>query len=189
VPEEERRHDPGDQPEDEVGLAEMAPGEAPGPQHLADEERTGDAGEHERREDVDEQDEPPLAREPRQRRAVGQAVLAGDHADHGDEDRGEEDDEAPEDGRMDEAGAETLQQLPLAEHDHRLVAEPAGHVVEPRRRRPHPHEPDEEERAPREEAARDHERRREENGARGLHYRRSSSTMAGTISCRSPTTA
>ena len=65
--------DPGDQREDEVGLAEVAPFEAPWPLHLADPERGRDADEHEDAEDVDEEREPALALEPGERRAAGRS--------------------------------------------------------------------------------------------------------------------
>ena len=61
VPEEERRHDAGDQRQDQVGLADVAALEPGRPLHLADDERRHDAGEDQHREDVDEQREPPLA--------------------------------------------------------------------------------------------------------------------------------
>ena len=126
VPEEERAHDPGDEREDEVGLAEVAALEPPRPLHLADPERGRDADEHERAEEVDEEREPALALEPRERRSVREARLAVDDVDQRDEDRREEDDEAPEDERVHEPGAEPLEELPLAEDDRRSRSRPAS---------------------------------------------------------------
>ena len=91
VPEQQRRDDPGDHGQDQVGLAEVAALEARGPLELADRHRGEHAGQHEHGEDVHEQREPALVAEPRQR---GVAVHRADHRDH---DRGEEDEEAPED--------------------------------------------------------------------------------------------
>ena len=65
--------DPGDEPEDEIGLAEVAALEPLRPLHLADPERGRDADEHERAEEVDEEREPALPLEPGERRARGQA--------------------------------------------------------------------------------------------------------------------
>jgi hypothetical protein len=53
-----------------------------------------------------------------------------DRADHRDDDRGEENEEAPEDGGVDEPGNDALKQLPLAEHDHGLVPDPLRNVLE-----------------------------------------------------------
>ena len=83
-----------------------------------------DADEDEHDEEVDEEREPALGTEPRQRLALG------DRADQRHHDRREEDEEAPEDERMDEPGAEPLEQLLLPEHDDGLVADPPRHVVE-----------------------------------------------------------
>ena len=55
----------------------------------------------------------------------------GDGADQRHHDRREEDEESPEDEGVDQAGAETLEQLLLAEYDDRLVAYPLRHIVEP----------------------------------------------------------
>ena len=108
VPEEQRRDDPRDQREDQVRLAEMAALEARRALDLADDHRADHAGEHQHREQVDHEREPALVAEPRER---GVAV---DRADHRDHDRGEEDEEAPEDRRVDQPGHEPLEQLPLA---------------------------------------------------------------------------
>ena len=125
--------------------------------------------------------------EPRQRR-----VLV-DGADHRDHDRREEDEEAPEDGGVDEAGHEALKQLPLAEHDHGLVADALRHVVEALDRLAEPDERDEQLRAAVEERAADREERGErERSKRDVYEDRaflSSAVIAGTTSARSPITA
>ena len=150
-------------------------------------DRADHAGQHEHGEDVDEQREPALVAEPRQRR------VAVDRPDHRDHDRREEDEEAPEDRRVDQAGDEPLEQLALAEDDLGLVAHPPGHVVEAVRRLAHPHQPDEQLGAAREEEAADRERgsQRERAGATSMTPRAflSSAVIAGTISVRSPITA
>ena len=66
----------------------------------------------------------PCVAEPRQRRVLR------DGADQRHHDRREEDEEAPEDERVDQARDEPLEQLLLAEHDDRLVAHALRHVVE-----------------------------------------------------------
>ena len=146
-----------------------------------------DAGEHEQHEDVDERHEPALRAEPRDRPA------AIDRADHRHHDRREEDEEAPEDRGVHDARHQPLEQLPLAEHDHRLVPHPAGDIVAAVERLGGAHEPREEERAAREEPSRDGERGGERQRARGGRYVPrtflSSAVIAGTISCRSPITA
>ena len=157
MPEQQRQHDQRDQPEDEVGLAEVAAPEPLRPLHLADPERGGDADEDEHDEEVDEECEPALRSEPRQRLALR------DCADQRHHDRREQHQEAPEDERMDEAGAEALEQLLLAENDDRLVAHPLGHVVEALHRLAEPDEPGEKERPAAEQGARDAE---DERGGR-----------------------
>ena len=92
-------------------------------------------------------------------------------------------------------GQQPLEQLPLAEHDHRFVADPTWNVVVPLDRLRSAHEADEQQRAPREEGPRDGERSRERERAckRRCPYASraflSSAEIAGTISCRSPITA
>ena len=135
VPEQEREHDHRDQAENEIGLAEVAALEARRALHLADPERGRDPDEDEHAEEVDEEREPALMAEPRERRAL---VDGGDHRHH---DRREEDEEAPEDERVDEAGAEPLQELLLPEHDDGLVAGADRDVVEPLHRLAEPDEP------------------------------------------------
>jgi hypothetical protein len=91
------------------------------------------------------------------------------------------------------ARGEALEQLALAENDRRLVADAARDVVRAVERPRGADEPDEEERAPREQPSGDGEQRREGDGAgRGRYWPfafLSSAVIAGTISCRSPTTA
>jgi hypothetical protein len=150
-------------------------------------ERGHDTDEHEDHEDVHEGREPALPAEP------GNRLVPVDGGDHRHHDRREEDEEAPEDERVHEAGHEPLQQLPLAEHDDRLVAEAARDVVRALDRLAGANEPHEEERAPGEEAARGREQRPEPERAREDRYAPrtflSSAEMAGTISWRSPITA
>ena len=123
VPEQQREHDHRDQPEDQVGLAEVAALEPLGALHLADPERRDHADEDEHDEEVDEEREPALMPEPGKRRAFR------DGADQRHHDRREEDQEAPEDEGVDEARAEPLEELLLAEHDNGLVAHALRHVV------------------------------------------------------------
>ena len=91
-------------------------------------------------------------------------------------------------------GHEPLEQLALAQHDDRLLAQARGDVAGAldARRLAHAHEPHEQQRAAREQPAGEAERRGEGERA-GQHYasraRRSSAVIAGTISLRSPTTA
>ena len=134
VPEQQRRDDAGDQREDQVGLAEVAALEARRPLDLADQSRPDHAGEHEHGEDVDQQREPALVAEP------GQRGVAVDRADHRDQDRREEDEEAPEDRGVDQARDEPLEQLALAQHDLGLVAGALRQVAGAVGRLAHPHE-------------------------------------------------
>jgi hypothetical protein len=118
--------------------------------------------------------------------------LLVDRRDRRRDDRREEDEEAPEDERVHQAGDEPLQQLPLAEHDHSLVADAPREVTRAVDRPPLPDEPDEEERAPREQPAADRHERDEPERAGDDGYPRaflSSALIAGTISCRLPITA
>ena len=85
------------------------PSKRAGPLHLADQERGRHADEHEDAEDVDEEEEPALVTEPRDR------PVAVDRAEERHHDRREEDDEPPEDQRVDDARDEALEELPLAE--------------------------------------------------------------------------
>ena len=94
----------------------------------------------------------------------GQRLALRDGADQRHHDRREQHEEAPEDERVDEAGAEALEQLLLAEHDDRLVAHPLRHVVEPLHRLAEPDEAGEQERAAAEQRARDAEDDEEREG-------------------------
>jgi hypothetical protein len=187
VPEEQRRDDARDQGQDQIRLAEMAALEASRSLHLADQDRADHAHEHHHGEHVDHQREPALVPEPGER---GLAVHGADHRDH---DRGEEDEEAPEDRCVDQARYEPLEQLPLAEHDHGLVLDALGHVAEAVHRLAEPHQIDEQLGPPREQRAADGEQRGERDSADGDVYEDctflSSSVIAGTISARSPITA
>ena len=122
-------------------------------------ERDPDEDEHD--EEVDEERKPALRAEPRQRLALR------DGADQRHHDRREEDEEAPEDERVDQARAEPLEELLLAEHDDCLVAHSPRHVVEPLHRLPEPDEAGEQERAAAEQRARDAEDEEEREGGDG----------------------
>ncbi len=122
--------------------------------------------------------------EPRQSR-----VLV-DHADHRDGDGREQDDEAPEDRGVHEAGEQALQQLALADDDHSLSPCAAWQVVEPLHRLAHAHQPVQEDRTAREQRDRDDKDNGEDRRGDRVHLSlRTSAEMAGTISLRSPTTA
>jgi hypothetical protein len=116
-----------------------------------------------------------------------------DRADHGDDDRGEEDEEAPEDGGVDEAGDESLEQLALAEDDGGFVSGALGEIAESRGGLAHPDEIQEELGTTGKEEAGDGERRGESKRSGQDVYpdrsRFSSAVIAGTISVRSPITA
>ena len=180
VPEQQRQHDQRDQAEDEVGLAEVAALEPLRLLHLADPERGRDPDEHEHDEEVDEEREPALRAEPRQRLALG------DGADQRHHDRREEDEEAPEDERVDEAGAEALEQLLLAEHDDRLVAHALRGVVEPLHRLAEPDEAGEQQRAAAEQRARDAEDDEEGDGGDGGAHRVTPAASAAPPRSRAP---
>ena len=187
VPQQERRDDPGDHGQDQVGLAEVAALEARRALELADRQRGDHPGQDEHGEDVHQQREPALVAEPRQR------GLAVHRADHRHDDRGEEDEEAPEDRGVHQARAEPLEELALAEHDHRLVAGAARQVVEARRRLAHPHQVHEQLGPAGEQHAGHRQRRGERERSHQRVYcdraLRSSAVIAGTISVRSPITA
>ena len=94
---------------------------------------------------------------------------------------------------MDQAGHEALEQLALAEHDLRLVADAPRQVVEALGGLAHAHEVHEQLRPASEQHAADGERRGERQRSHQHVYGErallSSSVMAGTISVRSPITA
>ena len=187
VPEQQRGHDPGDQGQDQVGLAQVTALEARRALDLADHHRADHAGQHQHGEEVDHQRKPALVPEPGQR---GLAVHGSDHRDH---DRGEEDEEAPEDRRVDQPRHQPLQQLALPEHDRRLVAHALGHVVEALGRLAEPdqvHEQlgpaGEQEAADRQQGGKRQRSRQDVYAGRAFL---SSALIAGTISLRSPITA
>jgi hypothetical protein len=116
-----------------------------------------------------------------------------DGADHRDHDRGEEDEEAPEDRRVDDAGDDALKQLPLAEHDDGLVPDPLGRVAEAVDRLAEPDQIDEQPGPAIEERAADGKERGKRERSGGEVYEPcaflSSAVIAGTTSARSPITA
>jgi hypothetical protein len=116
-----------------------------------------------------------------------------DGADHRDDDRREEHEEAPEDRGVDEARDEPLEELLLAEDDHGLVPHALGCVAEAVGRPAEPDDVDEQLGAAGEQEAADGEQRGErERSGRDVYEAcafLSSSVIAGTISVRSPITA
>ncbi len=94
---------------------------------------------------------------------------------------------------MDEAGHQPLEQLPLAEHDHGLVAHARGDVVEALHRLAEPDERDQQPGAAGEESAGHGERSGEAERSQRDVYEDctflSSAVIAGTTSARSPITA
>ena len=88
--------------------------EALGPDDLPDHDGGRDAREDQHAEDVREPAEPLLSSEP------GQLDAPVDRRDHRHQDRGEEDEKAPEDEGVHQARDEPPQQLPLTEHDPEL---------------------------------------------------------------------
>ena len=182
MPEEQGGDDAGDHEEDEVGLAEVRPAEPLGPDDLPDREGCRHSREHEHAEDVREPAEPPLTTEPRQ------LVAPIDRGDHRHQDRRQQDEEAPEDERVHQAGNEPLQQFPLREHDLELRACLASRVLPAVVRDGALDEAVEEDASPpRAQAGPRHQR---DEGERAYaRTRLSSALIAGTTSCRSPITA
>ena len=187
VPSEQRRHDQRNQPENHVGLAEVAPLEPRRPLHLADSERRDDSDEHEHAEQVDEEEVPALLPEP------GERPVRVDGPEERHDDRRGEDDEPPEDERVDEAGNDALEELSLAEDDGRLGLRAPPEIARAVGRLPETDDPVEEVRPPREERRRDRERGEErdrrERRAHPDRAARIAALIAGTTSCRSPITA
>ena len=187
VPQQQRGGDGGDQRQDEVGLAHVAALEAPRALHLADPERADHPDQHQHREHVDQERVPALVTQPRERRVLG------DHPDHGDHDRRAQHEEAPEDEGVDEARADALQQLALAQHDRRLVLGAPRAVAGALDRRPRPQQRHQEAHADGEQAPAHRQRGGEQDGGDGDAYVPRtfliSAEIAGTTSCRSPITA
>ena len=183
VPQEQRDHDSGDQAEDQIRLAEVTAHETRRPLHLTDHESGDDAGQDQQREDVDQERVPALRSEP------GQGGASIDRANHRDQDRREQDEETPEDGRVHESRQQSLQELALTDHDRGLRPCPGGHVVEPGGGLSRADQPVKKLCSSREECDRDCERQGERDGLRDDHRRlRISAEIAGTISFRSPVT-
>ena len=154
-----------DQAEDQVRFAEVAALEPLGRCTLRIANADVDADEDEHHEEVDEEREPALGTEPGQRLALCNCCDQRHH------DRREQDQEPPEDERVDQTGAEPLEQLLLSEHDDGLVADPLWHVVEPAHRLPHPHEAGQQQRPAAEEQARGAEHEEERERGHGGHER------------------
>jgi hypothetical protein len=113
-----------------------------------------------------------------------------DGADHRDQDRGEQNHEAPEDRGVHQARYENLQQLALPDDDQRFGAYASRDIVEASHRLAHPDEAVELNRAAPEESRRNHQRGGYGYGWDGVQRDfRISAEIAGTISFRSPITA
>ena len=119
------------------------------------------------------------------------AASCVDDRDHRERDRREEHDEGPEDEGVHQARDEPLQQLALAEHDDRLLAQAVGHVVAAldAGRLAHPDEPRQQQHAAGEEDAGDGDGGGQREAGDHPLTRRSSAVIAGTISSTSPITA
>ena len=187
VPADQRHDDARDREQDQVGLAQVAAVEPARPLDLADRERGHHADEHHRREHVDQEREPALLAEPRDRRGLR------DDPDQRHHDRREQHDEAPEDERVHEAGDEALEQLALARDDHDLVLDRAVGTSSnrgtglPSRMIRYSCRARRAEQAAGDERSRPRARRR--RSRQPPRRRRISAAIAGTTSCRSPITA
>jgi hypothetical protein len=120
--------------------------------------------------------------------------MAIDDADHRDQDRRQQDAEAPEDERVNEARAEPLEQLALAEHVRCLVAQPPPQLAAARDRRAERQQANEEQRAAGEERRAEGDRggQGDRGERRGAYVARAfliAALIAGTTVCRSPITA
>ena len=182
VPEQQRRNDPEDREQDPVRLLHVRATEPVRPLDLADRERDRDAEDHEDREEILEE------REPRHVAEVGERPAGVDRREHRLDDRGQQDEEAPEDERVHHAGGGLLEELALPEHVGELPASPRAGVVRarggPRRAQ------DVEPRAGAlpEQGDRHGQDGREGEGAQEPLRRRISSVRAGSTWNRSPTT-
>ncbi len=119
VPEEQRQHD---RRRSGSRIRSASPrcaalGTAPAARPCGSDRRVRDPGEHEHREHVDQ----PARTSPDapSHGSVEPRSTARDHRHH---DRREEHEEAPEDEGVHQPGHEPLEELPLPEHDHDLVA-------------------------------------------------------------------
>ena len=160
----------------------MRPAEALGPQDLPDRDGGCHAGKNQDGEDVREPAEPFLPAEPRQ---LGAPVDRGDHRH---QDRRQQDEEAPKDEGVHQAGNEALEELPLPEHDLELRTGLAGRIGRAVVRDGARDEAVEEDAAPPRAHAGERHQRDEGEGAYVRAFR-SSALIAGTTSCRSPITA
>ena len=164
VPQQQRDHDRRDQAEDQVGLAQVAAVEPARALDLADPECGEHTDQHERGEDIDEQRVPPLSTQPREGR------VPVDDPDHRDQDRRQQHDEAPEDERVHQPRAGSLQQLALTEHDARLVAHALAGVAGARLGLRRAHQGDQSPPAQREDRAARRDRGREQHRSQRRSY-------------------
>jgi hypothetical protein len=179
MPEQQRGGDRRDQGQDQIGLTQVASLEARRPLDLADPQRRDDADQYQHGEQIDEEGKPALIAQPRQRR-----VLV-DHPDQRDQDRRGQNQEAPEDERVDQPGTKALQQLPLSENDRRLVARSAPQLPRTVGRSGRAKQRDQEPDADREQAPARREQRHEHDRGDQRAYALAfliSSEIAGTIS-------
>ena len=135
VQREQREHDAEDPHQDEVGLLHVAAHEPLRPLDLADGEGQADADDHQDGEQVLQQPEPPAVADQRQ----GEVRVHG--LAHGLDDRGQKDQEAPEDEGMHQSRQQTLEQLSLAEHHGHFALQPDRHVSRSVHRPAQAHQP------------------------------------------------
>jgi hypothetical protein len=137
----------------------MAPDEALGALEHPDADRERDPDQHAGREDVLDQAHPS--------RAADQRELEGrvDQLPHDLDDRGEQDQEPPEDQRVHQAGERALEELALREYLGALTSDPAGDVAAAFDRASEAHEPREQACPAGREPARDADQEREDRGS------------------------
>ena len=119
----QRQDDPGDQAEDPVGLHPVRADESLRPLEHADPYGDRDPDEHEPREHVLAQSEPARVTDQRERE------VGGDRLPERLDDRRQQDQEAPEDERMHDAGEGPLEELPLPQDLTGLARHAAAHVA------------------------------------------------------------
>ena len=188
VPQQQRRDDPGDHGQDQVGLAEVAALEALRALHLADPHGGHHAEQHEHREHVDHQREPALVAEPRQRGVARRPPRSSRSRSSG---RGRR--SPRRSPRASGPGPSRWNSLRWPSTISASLRTRRGTSSKRVDRLAEPHEVDQQLRAAREQAAADGERGRERERSGGDVYCEraflSSAVIAGTISVRSPITA